>query len=279
MNGVDEDGTGRDADGGALEGTGADELPKGTDDEAIGIDAEKEGLDEEPTGIDPDELGIIGIEEELPNGTDAELRDGIGCDDGGIPRTDEALPLGPPGTLETDGIDDSDGKLDDPGKGANVPVPTGNELLPGKVTIRLDDREGLIELTDPTGAETEMLPLGNVLIWLEETGPTLELTEPTGAEFDTLLPGMLPMPLEDPGSAVELPEAGMIEILLPGTLLSGGTTVDPEEVVHVVLVEDSVVIDHDKGSEEGPGLNEMVLLELQEYPVPVPQWYPVPVPQ
>ena len=42
--------------------------------------------------------------------------------------------------------------------GGTVPVPPGNELLPGTVTIRLEDHDGLMELEGPPGTEIVMLP-------------------------------------------------------------------------------------------------------------------------
>lgn len=178
------------------------------------------------------------------------------------------------------GGSDSDGMRDDE-NGGKVPVPPGNELLPGSVTIRLEDHDGRMELEGPPGTETVMLLPGREPTRLEETGPTTELAEPNGTELGTPLPDKPPAELEGGGYGKDS-EAGAT--LLPGMLLrlnGGGTIVEPG--VEVQLVDDSPTLELETGAIETlPGgmdamavdeLKLKCLLELgrQEYPVPVPQ--------
>jgi hypothetical protein len=93
---------------------------------------------------------------------------------------------------------DSDGMRDDE-NGGKVPVPPGNELLPGTVTIRLDDHDGRTELEGPPGTETVMLLPGREPTRLEETGPTTELAESNGRELGTPLFERPPEELEAGG--------------------------------------------------------------------------------
>lgn len=128
-----------------------------------------------------------------------------------------ALLLDAPGKLEEPaGGSDSDGRRDEE-NGGIVPVPPGNELLPGTVTIRLD-HDGRSELDDPAGTDTVMLLPGRLPKLLEDAGTTPELTPPLG---------MGALELEDCSGRTELPDTG--RALLPGrTLERGGTLAEPE---------------------------------------------------
>lgn len=106
-----------------------------------------------------------------------------------------------------------DGACDE--NGGNVPVPIGNELLFGTVTIRLDDHEGRIELECPTGTDAGMLLLGIWPILLEDTGAS--------SEFDEWPPYVR---LDGPGEGGELPDTGAT--LLPGmtSMLETGCSIE-----------------------------------------------------
>ena len=195
-----------------------------------------------------------------------------------------AIPLDGPGTLEAPGTldpgnweeltggSDSEAWCDDE-NGGKVPVPAGNELLFGTVTIRLEDHDGRSELEDPIGLDADILLPGRLPILLEDTG--------TAADFVLLL-GTPTLALEDSPGGTSLPDAGMALLprVLP-TLDSGGTIVDPEGAGKL---DDGLstselemgTIEMLPGGKEATAVDEeklKCLLELgrqeKEYPVPV----------